>query len=564
MKLLIKEYLASLKERNELDAILPDLLSEMGLHVFSRPAIGVRQNGVDLAACGMDQDGQRKVFLFSIKSGDLTRRDWDSSVQALRPSLNEIVDSYIPNRVPSQYAKLPIAVCICVGGDIDQNVDSDLRNYIKNNSKDGIEFQEWDGDRLANLLLSAVLSEKLLGKEARSLFRKSVAMLDEPSASYDYFAQMIVKMHGSLGDRQKDRLTFVRQINLCSWIIYVWSREVDNLESAYQCSELALLWCWKIGSPFFKRKTANARAFSAATINLISLHVGIGDEMAKRRYIPNAFTRDGLAIAVESQDALDVNLKLFDMVGRMALTGIWLMFLTGNRTDLSQDEQAQIENELNDYANGLIGIINNNGILLTPISDGQSTEISLACLFLFMRNRHDAVRDWVTQIIPACMFAMASNTAYPCAFSDYQELADHPKPRSDEDYFKRATAGSTLIPTLVTWKLICDLSAKFGELAKFLESDLPHCTLQLWVPSKKSEEHIYTNSDMHGLALLDLKVTEGAQEMLEIIKEEIRNSKPIFHGLSAIEFGYWPIILSACRHHRLPMPVHFWEGLIKS
>ena len=43
MKLIIQEYLASLKERGELDAILPDLLSELGLNVYSRPRRGTRQ-----------------------------------------------------------------------------------------------------------------------------------------------------------------------------------------------------------------------------------------------------------------------------------------------------------------------------------------------------------------------------------------------------------------------------------------------------------------------------------------------------------------------------------------
>lgn len=34
MKLILKQYLASLKERAELDAILPDLLSSMGMNVL--------------------------------------------------------------------------------------------------------------------------------------------------------------------------------------------------------------------------------------------------------------------------------------------------------------------------------------------------------------------------------------------------------------------------------------------------------------------------------------------------------------------------------------------------
>ena len=108
MNLLIKQYLSSLRERGELDAILPDLLSESGFRVFSRPSIGTRQHGVDVAAVGEDIDGVRKVFLFSVKAGDLTRPDWDSNEQSLRPSLNEIQDVYIPNRIPSQYKRLAV------------------------------------------------------------------------------------------------------------------------------------------------------------------------------------------------------------------------------------------------------------------------------------------------------------------------------------------------------------------------------------------------------------------------------------------------------------------------
>jgi O-acetyl-ADP-ribose deacetylase (regulator of RNase III) len=52
MKLVFRQYLASLKERKELDAVLPDLLSELGYTVISRPTIGTRQYGVDVAAVG--------------------------------------------------------------------------------------------------------------------------------------------------------------------------------------------------------------------------------------------------------------------------------------------------------------------------------------------------------------------------------------------------------------------------------------------------------------------------------------------------------------------------------
>ena len=52
MRLIIRQYIAGLKERNELDAVMPDLLSQMGMVVYSRPARGTRQDGVDVAAVG--------------------------------------------------------------------------------------------------------------------------------------------------------------------------------------------------------------------------------------------------------------------------------------------------------------------------------------------------------------------------------------------------------------------------------------------------------------------------------------------------------------------------------
>ena len=67
MKLAIKQYLSTLKESKELDAILPDLLTVMGIKTISKPLIGTRQNGVDVAAIGKEpNEKEEKLFLFVI------------------------------------------------------------------------------------------------------------------------------------------------------------------------------------------------------------------------------------------------------------------------------------------------------------------------------------------------------------------------------------------------------------------------------------------------------------------------------------------------------------------
>jgi len=97
MKLIIREYLGSLRERSELDAILPDLLSQLGLNVYSRPGRGTRQNGVDVGAVGSLNGGPEKVYLFSIKAGDLTRKNGMAMLfnHFARPSMRSSMPTYL-------------------------------------------------------------------------------------------------------------------------------------------------------------------------------------------------------------------------------------------------------------------------------------------------------------------------------------------------------------------------------------------------------------------------------------------------------------------------------------
>ena len=178
MKLILMEYLGSLRERGELDVIMPDLLSELGMNVLSKPGIGTRQYGVDVAAIGEEQ-GVPSLFLLSIKRGNLRRSDWNTGEQALRPSLIEILEIYIPTHVPPRYADYPVVVVPCIGGDVVENVGLDVKQFMQEHETERVRFQLWNGGDLADRLLSGVLRENTLPSSWRSDFRKCLAMIDE-------------------------------------------------------------------------------------------------------------------------------------------------------------------------------------------------------------------------------------------------------------------------------------------------------------------------------------------------------------------------------------------------
>src|SRR5688500_1013118 len=69
--IIVREYLESLTESEELDFIFPILLEVMDFTIISTPIItkGLPQYGKDVIAVGVDEDVVKKRFYFEIKGG---------------------------------------------------------------------------------------------------------------------------------------------------------------------------------------------------------------------------------------------------------------------------------------------------------------------------------------------------------------------------------------------------------------------------------------------------------------------------------------------------------------
>ncbi|BCG47246.1 hypothetical protein GEOBRER4_n2073 [Citrifermentans bremense] len=561
MKLLIRDYLASLKEREELDAILPDLLSELGFTVYSRPRRGTIQRGVDIAAVGQDDDGERKLFLFSVKQGDLNRQDWDGTPQAMRSSLNEIRDAYIRNRIPSRYKDLKIVICLAFGGDVHEQVRESLAGYIADNSTERISFDEWNGDKIAGLILKGILREEILPKSMRSSFQKAVAMVDEPDISYQHFARLAGELHRAGEVSLKARVRAARQLNICLWILFVWARDIDNLEAPYRASELAILSTWDILRPTIGGKSRDAKSLSLVAHQLIELHLSISSDFLTRKVIPYAQIRHGVSMAIGAQSSLDVNLALFEALGRLSLAGLWIQWL-GEQGD--QKARGDARTTLQRFTQTGLALIRNNPTLLLPISDRQGTDIALfLLLWLYSGLDGVGVTSWLQEMANRLTFTIRTRGRYPTCASDYRELVEHPRNNSD-DYFEEATAGSTVVPLIAAWLQVLGQESAVDTLSTLVRENLQHCTLQLWIPDATSETALFKGDHSNGRAICDLPLAEGGPQLLTTIAEACKIDTE-FKNLSPIRTGFWPVMLVACRHHQLPVPAAFWiESLMST
>ena len=90
MRLIIKEYISQLKEKDELDLLLLELLVQNGYVADNIPRTGNRQYGVDIQL-----HNEEEILLLVIKQGNIDRTMWDSCPNAVRQSLDEIKDAYM-------------------------------------------------------------------------------------------------------------------------------------------------------------------------------------------------------------------------------------------------------------------------------------------------------------------------------------------------------------------------------------------------------------------------------------------------------------------------------------
>lgn len=560
MKLILKQYLASLKERNELDAVLPDLLSSMGVNVFISPTRGVKEYGVDIAAVGQVNDEEEKVYLFSVKSGNLTRETWNGSAnQALRPSLDEIQDSFIPSRLPPEHREKKIVICLCFGGDVNSGIRQEVSGYEQRNTRDNISFEEWNGDKLSELIQQYLLKEELLPSSSQALLRKSLALLEEPESSSKHFSVLIDEVLSNGTDADSVASSVIR-INVCLWVLFSWCRDGGNLEAAYLSSERALLLSWDKAKGYYTGRNKASKSFDS----ILDTYHKITDCYVDRCLIPYVEIKYGLSHAVKSPCSIDVNIKLFDVLGRLSVKGHWVLDLLSKSysgtppLDGESEEQEVLRLRLREITKSINLLVVNNPLLLSPYKDSQAIDVGLALTLLSNNSDFDGfVQSWLSGMVKRCIFLFDSNGMYPVLHNSYEKLLEHrKKDKSDNGYKNKVTEASILYPLLAVFCSLYKLDPVSQELEKFATDKLAHGTLQYWYPNQHSEQNMYSNSDMHGSASTGFPMNGNLA--LEHITQECGNADS-FKRMSAVAEGKAPLVLTACRCYRYPVPFHYLE-----
>lgn len=255
--------------------------------------------------------------------------------------------------------------------------------------------------------------------------------------------------------------------------------------------------------------------------------------------MPYVGVKHAVSVAVNSSSSVDVSLKLFDTLGRLAFRGLCYLWSEGGSERLPAQREEWASKEVDDIAAAIKDLINNNPILLAPITDDQAIEICTTLIFLSMMKKWQALaRSFARELSVRIPVGYMTRSRYPIMSSDYRDLLEHPRERTD-DYHDKQIASSTLIPMLAVWVSSLGPEDASQEFADFCHKHLSKTSMQSWMPSSDTEEKLYIGDTATGAALLDIPVTTDGEGAMQLLRAEATRPNA-FNELSAIALGCQP------------------------
>jgi hypothetical protein len=558
MKLIVKEFLSQLKESGELDRLLPDLLARMKIIPISRPQIGVRQNGVDVAAVGRDKDGVKTLFLFVLKVGDLGRRDWDSGVNAVRATLNQVKDAYLHSFVRPEHRSLPVKIVVCSTGELKQDVTQDYNGYVTNHQTEILRYEFWSGDDIAALIDKYLLDEYAIDPSERADLRRGIALIGSRDYDlrhvYKVLDTLLLESHkGSVPSTTTDRKKFIRKLRTAALvveIIFRWANEEGNLLNAFKVGERCCLWAWE----FIRvRDLFKYRPAMASFWNIYQIH----DRICRAYYDkvgPYCMVRDGISVYA-SENAL-VTSKVFEQIGVLAEIGLAQLQNSGGEggKEVSAANAAAV-------ADVLISLVKNNPSSGSPRYDEHAIELSIAFMLLLETGNNDFAKSWLEELAGRVNFSFRTSKCFPISTDSFDDLVALEVGELTEEEVGKLRGLSTLVPTLMYWAIVFGHDALYRELQSIQRTAFDGVCLQLWYADEATESLLYREPAQYesGTTEAPISFPADVDRLIAGEKKKLESEAVVgLDALSAVRHGMFVIVIMACRHFRTPFPPQFW------
>ncbi|MGQ0798949.1 MAG: hypothetical protein ACT4NL_02395 [Pseudomarimonas sp.] len=546
LRVVLTHYLESLRERNELDALLPEIVVAMGHSVISRPQVGVAQGGVDLVSVFAPDGVHREIHLWILKFGDVGRADMLAGVQAIDPSVREACVTFVPHRLDAHLRALPIHIVVVSNGELRQEARdawTGLVDQIRTQHGHDVEF--WGMDQLTPLIETHLFDEGLLLGSAKGHLHAALAGLDETETSVRRFIRFVNQCvtppgaGGSRGAAAREQ-DFLRRCGAAAMgygILLVWGRAESNLKPGVICGEYLLLRLWSSAVEAGRQgdEAVLTRLQAIATLHVHALNdyfEKVGPTLLSRRQL----TRYRWNHVFYAQ-------LLFEELGRLSTLLLLMQHLAAPR---------DVRQQLRDI---LISLFNSHVALLRPVLDDQSIDLSL--LFAALLGEGDGAN--VAQIVRGLVLTLRRTLDTPDFLPvDSDLLEDAIAAQINHDVEPRTFFElSTLIPMLGCVAALLGEESLLTDL-RALAPRLEDVSLEQWWPTAALETFTGGPGDLNsvGVSRLLAGFRASAEEQAAIDRTPPEGAPYAdafcWHGSS------WEVLVAlSARLHRHPVPTWF-------
>lgn len=475
MNFIIREYISILKEDGELDLLLADLFFEQGYTVKYKPEKG-RQYGVDILAEKKEKRKTSEIRIVTVKRGNINRNAWDGNSNAVKQSIEDIIDTYIPTHLTKKEQKLPITITLSTNGNISQNLNLVWTAFKEKYNKQNITIEFLGIDDISSQMNEEFLFDTLLDNENQALFRKTLAFMDLTDYHYHHYIQLLDNLLNEIPSKKRDLQKLIRLIKLLLNLMFKWSEDLGNLKSAINLSHITLL---KTHTYLARDKKIHLKyvqieyfkIYELSRLIAVAYHNKVNDHYFVEQSIQR-YSRNHLEYGLRSWEELGI----LSLLGHFELQQYWL-----NLQSKNEEGQKIFLGSMSNVSEALIAFIDRNPSLNYPLYDDHLIEFNLAMQFLRMYQKDEFCLKWINKILISLHNQYRIKSLFPLFRQDYEKLVDI--------YFgktEQKLESSMLLANILDWSVILKSEETYNKVVELINLLEEKISIQTWYPTPET------------------------------------------------------------------------------
>lgn len=518
--IIVRDYLESLTENEELDLIFPILLESKGFVILSKPKEykGFPQYGKDIVAVGKDfEDGVFRRFYFEIKGGSdrhITTSTYNKN-DGIRESIIEAIDKDFKSTFDN-FDSLPLKIVLVHNGEIKANIKDTFEDFIKKQfpTNEKLKFERWGISDLTKLFSEHLFGVFLLtDQKSTKLFNRVIVNLNvESGISRDYIELLNILFEKEKWEIYNNELPrkwklLFESLKLILFIIYTEAKEYNNLDIAKRHSIHLIIrfWYW-----ILKNKLENDRKILKYFDEIFNFYFSVVLDNYYQRTIKIANLKDGL---------FSENAGRYEQIGYTARTFDYLQnfcfFINVTKKNPKIDSKIHVK--------WFKALILQNNVSTRPLIDIHSNTIVDILNLMIEFDAIDDAKEYLSLVIGYIIYRKEKNGILPDANNSIENVIKFTTTGKKPIYYSDST--SPILSVLLEYTAILDLEKEFYNLKECI---LKHeIDLGVFVPhhgiNSTSKYLIEDNENDLEEQLFSKSVTEGYQSELKLTKLNIEN-----------------------------------------